>query len=344
MSIADARWASRFEDTGAWAPLWLGLGIAIGYLLIRCVFDGIVLAVWEFPTGAYPLWQSVWWPEVVNATLTGYVPAALLIARRGIDRDFGQLRSWLPHSAVAVADLRAAATGPVGLAGRAFLLSGIVGGVWLIFEDPSTILDTELSATNPVFIWTILRLPLFVWLSLLLIVSDLNATRSYLRLGRDLIEVDLLDVQSLIPFARRGLRSALTWVVFSIVFSLFWIGDSASEHNLMLFIPVLMMAVAAYVVPLVGVHSNIVAAKCASLDRLRDEIRIERENNKQSDTGADSPKLANLIAYYQLINGTREWPIDAANLLRFFMYLLIGLGSWLGGAFVELMLDRTLSG
>jgi hypothetical protein len=54
--------------------------------------------------------------------------------------------------------------------------------------------------------------------------------------------------------------------------------------------------------------------------------------------------LANLIAYYQLIDRTQEWPINAASLLRFFMYVLIGLGSWLGAALVERMLDRTLGG
>lgn len=226
------------------------------------------------------------------------------------------------------------------------MLSGIVGGVWLVFVDPSLTLGSDRSLTNPAFIWTLWRLPLFIWLSFVLIVSDLNATRSYLRLGRDLIEVDLLDVQSLTPFARRGLRSALTWVVFSIIFSLFWVGDMASEHNLLLFIPVLAMAVGAFIAPLVGVHSNIVSVKRSALDRLRDEIRVERDifANKHIDATSESPRLANLIAYYQLINGTREWPIDAANLLRFLMYLLIGLGSWLGSAFVELMLDRTLSG
>ena len=59
----------------------------------------------------------------------------------------------------------------------------------------------------------------------------------------------------------------------------------------------------------------------------------------------DSPanlRLANLIAYYQLIDRTREWPIGAANLFRFFMYLLIGLGSWPGAAVVERLLDSTL--
>lgn len=50
------------------------------------------------------------------------------------------------------------------------------------------------------------------------------------------------------------------------------------------------------------------------------------------------------VAYYQLIESAREWPIDAANVLRFIGYLLLGLGSWLGGAVVERILDTALQG
>ena len=35
--------------------------------------------------------------------------------------------------------------------------------------------------------------------------------------------------------------------------------------------------------------------------------------------------LADTISYYRLIEQTREWPIDAINLLRFAFYLVIGL-------------------
>ena len=106
------------------------------------------------------------------------------------------------------------------------------------------------------------------------------------------------------------------------------------------------MATVAFVVPLVGVHHRILTVKRLELDRLRGEIRVERAGvtDRLPDENPASPRLANLIAYYQLIDQTREWPIDAANVLRFFMYLLIGLGSWLGGAVVERLLDRTLSG
>lgn len=71
------------------------------------------------------------------------------------------------------------------------------------------------------------------------------------------------------------------------------------------------MATGAFIVPLVGVHSNILAVKRLELDRLRDEIRLERSvvSSQRPDNNSASPKLANLIAYYQLINHTRERPL-----------------------------------
>jgi len=348
MSVTTVHWASGLDDKGAWAPLWLGLSITLGYLLLRCAFDGVFLATWGFPHGVEPFWRSdIWWPEIVNATLMGYIPAVLLIARRGADRDLNQLRPALSCNDAEFADIRAAAAGRVGLVGQAFKLSGIVAGVVFVFQDPSISLGAEPSLTHPTFMWALLRMPVFLCLIFTLVVSELSATRTYLQMGRNLIEVDLLDVQSLSPFGRKGLRSALIWMVFLVLFSLFWLGeDTASPHNPVAFVTMLTMATAAFVVPLVGVHHNIRSVKGLELDRLRDQIRVERAviMDDPSDHNPSSPRLANLIAYQQLIDRTREWPIDAANLLKFFMYLLIGLGSWLGGALVERMLDSTLGG
>lgn len=211
MSGAELPWLARLDDKGPWAPVWLGIAITIGFLLLRCAFDGFFLVTWGFPEGLSPLWLSdVWWPEIVNAALIGYIPAVLLVARRGIDRDLSQLRPRLPCSDAEVADIRTAATGPARLGGRAFKLSGFVGGIVFVFVEPSVQLGSEPSLTNPAFMWALLRIPIFLWLICTLIVSDINATRTYLHVGRNLIEVDLLDVQALSPFARRGLRSALT--------------------------------------------------------------------------------------------------------------------------------------
>jgi len=44
-----------------------------------------------------------------------------------------------------------------------------------------------------------------------------------------------------------------------------------------------------------------------------------------------------------MIENQRNWPFENSILVRFALYLLIPLGSWLGGAFVERGLDLILS-
>jgi hypothetical protein len=339
-------WLVWLKLKGSSAPYWLWLAVTVGLLLIRCTFDAIFLATWGFPEGTVPLWLSdVWWSELVNAGLIGFVPAALVIAHRGIERDLNQLQPFFLNSNASAGDIFATATRPAGYLGKTFKLGGIILGILYVFIDPSLTMGAEQSLSNPAFLWPLLRTPLFVWLIFTLIVADLNATRTYLHMGRNLIRVDLLDVQSLSPFARRGLRSSFTWIVCSIIFSLFWVGDTASRQNLSLFVTLLLMATGAFVFPLIGVRDKILLVKHQELERLRGEIRVEREtlNSGKSTDSPPGPRLANLIAYYQLIEQAREWPIDGANLLRFFMYLLIGLGSWLGSAIVERLLDNSLN-
>ena len=53
-------------------------------------------------------------------------------------------------------------------------------------------------------------------------------------------------------------------------------------------------------------------------------------------------KLPGLLAYKHEIESVREWPFDAPTLTRFFLYVAIPLGSWIGGALVERLLGVAL--
>jgi hypothetical protein len=180
-----------------------------------------------------------------------------------------------------------------------------------------------------------------LWFATRFSVYDFRLTRIYHSIGRSLIDIDLLDIRSLAPFARRGQRSALTWVLFSSILSLFWLGDSAARANLPAFVSILSMAAYTFMGPLMTLSRKIRTQKQAELNRLRDQIR---EARLESDASQESPRLANLVGYYQFIDSAREWPVDAANLLKFIGYLLLGLGSWLGGAVVERILDSAITG
>ena len=52
--------------------------------------------------------------------------------------------------------------------------------------------------------------------------------------------------------------------------------------------------------------------------------------------------MADLVAYRSLVQGVREWPFDVSTLARFLLFGALGVGSWLGGALVERLLDVVL--
>jgi hypothetical protein len=329
-------------------PVWLGFGLAVGYLVSHWVFDGLFLLVGAFPDTLQPAWRNdLWWTDLVNAAQIGFLPAALRIARRGIARDLETLRSQLRCTNAEFTQIRDEISGPGGPLARALSFSGVPMGVAAVYLDPSITMSAEASLSNPAFAWSVLRVAFIVGALMHLIVADVRATRCFAALSRELVSVDLLDVRSLAPIARRGQRSVLTWAIFSSIVSLFWLGgDTAAQSNGSLLVLILGFATSAYFVPLFGIRKRIRAAKHAELERLRDEIRNERVAAVAAATpGAEqSPRLGNLISYYQLIEHTREWPIDATNLLRIALYLILGLGSWLGGALVERLLDGLLGG
>lgn len=331
----------RFE-TSSIGLAGVGLSIAVGYLLLHAAFDTLFLTVWGFSPGELPWWQSDdWWTDCLNGALMGYLPAAQAITRRGVARDLAELRPRLRCNDAEFRALSDDATGPGGPIARVLSLSGLALGAWLALGDPSMTGGASVSPSDPFFIWHLARSMLVLWLVIRFSVYDLRVTRIYLALGRKTVGIDLLDIRSLSPFARRGQRSALAWVLFSSLLSLFWLGSSAARVNLPGLVMVLSMATFAFVGPLVALRHGIQAEKRGELERLREQIRDART---QTDAAVDSPRLANLVGYYQLIDGAREWPVDAANLLRFIGYLLLGLGSWLGGAVVERILDSAIRG
>jgi hypothetical protein len=52
--------------------------------------------------------------------------------------------------------------------------------------------------------------------------------------------------------------------------------------------------------------------------------------------------LTDLVTYKTQVESTREWSFDSSTLLRFGLYLLIPVGSMVGGALVERIVDLAL--
>jgi hypothetical protein len=169
--------------------------------------------------------------------------------------------------------------------------------------------------------------------------------RNFSRLGDRLDSLDLLDRSPLAPFGRRALRNVMLWMLLAAFLSLTYLGEGwASDLMLLALLALATFTLTAFLLPLTGAHRRMRELKQAELARVRAAIREAREValNQGSARPSSGGHLADLLSYEDRIAGVSEWPIDANTLLRLGLYLAIGLGSWVGAAVVERMLETAL--
>jgi hypothetical protein len=163
-------------------------------------------------------------------------------------------------------------------------------------------------------------------------------------LGASALRIDLLDLRPLEPLARTGLRHTLTYAgqIFFLLIAFLggeiapglpFVLGAGSAANVVL-------SAAALWLSLRGAHQAIVREKRAELARSTAQLRARAEAGVREAPGA----LADALAWRQHVEGVPDWPIDLPTLRRFALYLAIPLGSWLGGALVDLLVERVVGG
>lgn len=106
-----------------------------------------------------------------------------------------------------------------------------------------------------------------------------------------------------------------------------------------------MLVTVALVAPTVGIHRSIRVAKANELALLSVAIRTERASAlapRHADAPPEDARLGNLIQYQAFVKSIREWPFDLSIVARSFLLIVLGTGSWLGGAVVERLLNLLL--
>jgi hypothetical protein len=181
---------------------------------------------------------------------------------------------------------------------------------------------------------------LFVWWIGCFCFVTVTESLRLSRLSKAIESVDLLNLDRFDPLIHQGHTNAL--LVIGVVTILSLLGVEARYWPALILFWALFIGVAwlGLMLPLRTIRHKIRATKQAELDWCRQRVRQARDALK-SDADPDVP-LAELAAYQRLVENVRNWPFDNPNLLRFILYLLIPLGSWLGGALVERGLDLFL--
>jgi len=190
-------------------------------------------------------------------------------------------------------------------------------------------------------LWSdVLAIALFSLLGLLSLWGALSS-RLYSRLSQRYARVDLLDLGPFQFFAARGLRQALYWFVGSAIALLLAVESRTPEVVLAPVGIAFGLSIASLVLPSLGIHRRMRDEKAAELERVRGEIRSRIADLRagRSDAAAELPAL---LAWEVRVGEVPEWPIGGAVLARVVLLVFIPLGSWLGGALVERLVDSVL--
>ena len=155
-------------------------------------------------------------------------------------------------------------------------------------------------------------------------------------------EIDLLDLRPTRVLGRIALRHALLFIIgISLLIPWMLAIPFASQVFGALIATALVIPVLLLALPVRGVRRRIRAAKAAALEELDAELRRVRDAAIPAEKGT-AGRLADLLAYRAYVVSIYAWPFDSPTRMRFALYLLIPIGSWVGSAFVERVVNTTL--
>ena len=155
-------------------------------------------------------------------------------------------------------------------------------------------------------------------------------------------DIDLLNLDDVYAIGRSGLRGALVCFVGMSIGSLFFLGTGLGLWGVLSFFAIgLGIGLWVLLRPAREVRSLIHAVKREELAQVEPRVRQARDDALTGDVSTQG-RLTDLLAYQDRVASTPEWPFDSSTVLRFGLYLLIPVGSMVGGALVERIVDMVL--
>jgi hypothetical protein len=338
--VSTAPWSLRVVERLPWSPLTSGVLATAGFLVTYALLYLTSSAIDPFRAGAlHEQHLRDMRVIVIHALMLGF----LLGAQVGLERAARRARAEVHALYASVSAVLESSPGQrayrwaggAGVVLLTFLVFGL-SGVYELWSDPDywILPHAWMIAWTAVAGWMIGR---FAWAT---VSRSLEVSRLALQVG----DFDLLDRAAFAPFVHYGLRVALLWVALLAIASLHLV-DLRAALPVLMTLPLLVGApAAALFLPARGARKRVRDAKAARLVSLRARIRAaEAELDEGGAYAAQAAvRLPALLALEARVDAVREWPFDAPSLLRFGLYLALGLGSWLGAAAVERLLDRVV--
>lgn len=337
-------WALRVFTAPRIPPLWVGVLLVVFLTglsqLVRALYEPLEL---QLATGDAPylLADPYLWLDVLNAILLAYILIAMVYLRRARIRDLRALRPALDLDAAAFQQrLEAILSVPPGHLAVGGVLGALVFGS-IPFVDPQFWGGAPPPDLDEPLLWLlVVRSGVTGWMTGHAFVSEHRTSRALHRLGSEDVRVDLLNLDALSPLARASQRGAFAWVLAASLVSLFWLGPAAGSSNAVILPTMVLLLLFSFYYSVEGAHRSIVAAKREALATLEARIRRGAPGLLQGQGGEAG--LGDAIAFHGFVARLREWPFDTPVVLRWALIGAVAIGSWLGGALVEQLLERTI--
>jgi hypothetical protein len=274
----------------------------------------------------------------VLAIVSAYTFGAGLAGLAKATREFDRLRPILRLDDRAIATHRARLVPET----RSILIAALIGGFFGAALNLSPYLESTVRQSHPSLHSLPFMILLFGLLGAMAVLTH-RESQVFNEMGRQYLDVDLLDPGAFSPFAAVGLLNAGFWFVGSAISSLL----VTSTGNMWVVVGVIVVTtafgVATLILPARGLHANIRERKREELVRIRAAIASERASLfSSSERSPLPPQMSAMLAYESRIESVREWPFDTSTLSRFALFLLIPLVSWIGGALVERAVNAAL--
>ena len=179
------------------------------------------------------------------------------------------------------------------------------------------------------------------WTLYRLLASMIKYANQFSRIARALPTVDLFDTKFNKVFVQQGVKSALLVIGFISISGIIIVapGDGFRMAILVGVISCL-SATFAMIIPALGIQKRTAIEKKKHLKDIRK--KLQKLTYKIALDDLDHLKLSTLLALETRIQAVKEWPFDASSISKFAFYISIGLGSWIGAALVEKLLDKVI--
>ena len=316
-------------------PFWIGIGFTVVLLVIFLVGRSLVDGGEASTPGDFRV-------AITQILITGYSATAyvyLLETARKTTLELSTVAGHVPQWPSVVDRAGKHPWWLLLLVGAAsYLIIGV--GVTNV-TTPEPVNPWDWQAWNYDVIWHRATTVLFVWwLACFCHVSVVESVRLS-RLSGELESPDLLDLDPYQPLVRQGLTNALLIIGMVSIMSLLGVESRYWPVLVGFWAVFIILAWAGMMLPLYGIRKKIRAAKEKELDWCNRALIIARDELKSG--AIEQRSISEISTYRTIIQNVRDLPFDNSTLVRFSLYLLIPLGSWLGGALVERSLDLFLS-